>query len=136
MNKLVNRIGLLFLSFFMCLPSLAEVNDFAPASTNVMNAKYPQVNSEGRVKIQIKAPEAQKVAVNFWSGPKMDMVKAADGTWEVTTPPQVPGLHYYTLTIDGVGVSDPNSKAFFGGSRYVSAVEIPEPGSTYYSKQD
>lgn len=136
MNKLISRIGLLFLSFFICLPSMAEVNDFVPASTNVMNAKYPQVNSEGRVKLQIKAPEALKVAVNFWSGPKMDMVKKEDGTWEVTTPPQVPGLHYYTLTIDGVGVSDPNSKAFFGGSRYVSAVEIPEPGSTYYSKQD
>ena len=136
MNKLMNQLGLLLLSFFMCLPSMAEVNDFVPASTNVMNAQYPQVNSEGRVKLQIKAPEAIKVAVNFWSGPKMDMIKKEDGTWEVTTPAQAPGLHYYTINVDGVGVSDPNSTAFFAGSRYVSAVEIPELGSDYYLKKD
>ena len=40
------------------------------------------------------------------------------------------------INIDGADVSDPGSKAFFGGSRYVSAVEVPEPGSTYYSIQD
>ena len=33
-------------------------------------------------------------------------------------------------------LSDPGSKAFFGGSRYTSMVEVPEPGSTYYSIQD
>ena len=33
-------------------------------------------------------------------------------------------------------VSDPGSQAFFGGTRFASAVEIPEPGVTYYSIQD
>jgi enterochelin esterase family protein len=61
------------------------------------------------------------------------MAKQADGFWTVTTPPLVPGLHYYTLVIDSAEVADPNSQAFFGGSKYASAVEIPEPGSTYYS---
>ncbi len=64
------------------------------------------------------------------------MEKQADGFWTFTTDPMVPGLHYYVFNVDGADVSDPGSRAFFGGSRYVSAVEVPEPGSTYYSIQD
>ena len=62
----------------------------------------------------------------------MDMVKQPDGFWIVTTPALVPGFHYYTLVIDGAEVSDSNSRAFFGGGKSASGVEIPEPGSTYY----
>jgi enterochelin esterase-like enzyme len=40
------------------------------------------------------------------------------------------------INVDGIDASDPGSKAFYGGSRYTSMVEIPEPGSTYYSIQD
>jgi len=64
------------------------------------------------------------------------MEKQHDGFWTVTTPPLVPGLHYYTLIIDGAEVSDTNSRAFFGGGKYASMVEVPEPGSTYYSIQN
>lgn len=113
-----------------------DAGDFMPASTNVLGAQYPRVASDGRVEVRIKAAEATKVRLNFWSGPKIDMTKQADGVWSVITPPLVPGLHYYTLVIDGAEVSDPGSRAFFGGSRYASAVEVPEPGSTYYAIQD
>jgi enterochelin esterase family protein len=64
------------------------------------------------------------------------MVKQADGFWTITTPALVPGLHYYTFIIDGAEVSDTGSHAFFGGSKYASAVEVPEPSSTYYAIQD
>jgi enterochelin esterase family protein len=64
------------------------------------------------------------------------MEKQADGFWTVTTPPLVPGLHYYTLIVDGVEFSDTGSHAFYGGGRDASMVEVPEPGSTYYSIQD
>jgi len=111
-------------------------DDFKPAETNVWGAEYPRVDASGRVQIRIKAPDATKVKLNFWSGPKVDMEKQADGFWTVTTPPQVPGLHYYVINVDGVDASDPGSRAYFGGSRYTSMVEIPEPGSTYYSIQD
>jgi enterochelin esterase-like enzyme len=37
------------------------------------------------------------------------------------------------LIVDGVEMADTGSRAFFGGSKYASAVEVPEPGSTYYS---
>jgi enterochelin esterase-like enzyme len=113
-----------------------ESNDFRPAETNVWGAEYPRVDGAGRVQIRLKAPDATKVKLNFWSGPKVDMEKQSDGFWTVTTTPLVPGLHYYTLIIDGAEVADTNSHAFFGGGKYASAVEVPEPGSTYYSIQE
>ena len=118
-------------------PAFAQgANDYQPATSNVMGNEYPRVNSEGRVQLRLEAPGADSVRVNFWSGPKVPMTKGDDGVWTVTTEPQVPGLHYYTFVINGVEVADPASKSFYGGSRYVSAVEVPEPGSTYYAIQD
>ena len=96
----------------------------------------PASTAPGRVQVRIKAPDATKVRLNFWSGPKVDMEKQADGFWTVTTPPLVPGLHYYTIIVDGAEVSDPGSHAFFGGGKHASAVEIPEPGADFYSIQD
>ena len=113
--------------------SAGAAADFRPAATNVWGAEYPRVDPTGRVQVRVKAPDAKQVRLNFWSGPKVEMERQADGFWTVTTPALVPGLHYYTLIVDGAEVSDPNSQAFFGGGKYASAVEVPEPGSTYYS---
>jgi enterochelin esterase-like enzyme len=109
-----------------------ESSDFKPASSNVLDAQYPKVDSKSRVEIRFKAPEASKVRVNFWSGPKADMEKQSDGFWTFTTPPMAPGLHYYTVIVDGAEVSDPASTAYFGGSKWASAVEVPEAGVDYY----
>src|SRR5579859_6060129 len=131
----MRRLATLF--FFFATFSLAQdPPHFQPASTNVWGAEYPRVDSAGRAEIRIKAPDAAKVRLNFWSGPKLDMVKQPDGFWTVTTPPLVPGLHYYTLIIDGAEVADPGSHAFFGGGKDTSMVEVPEAGSTYYSPQN
>ena len=114
-----------------------DAGSFQPATTNVPGADFPKVDaSTGRVELRIKAPDATKVAVNFWSGPKEDMQKQADGAWTYTTPPMAPGLHYYTIKIDGAEVSDPNSYAFYGGGKDASMVEIPETGVDYYSIED
>jgi enterochelin esterase-like enzyme len=113
-----------------------EPATFKPAETNVWGADYPRVDDAGRVLIRVKAPDAKLVKLNFWSGPKVDMEKQADGFWSITTSPLVPGLHYYVVNIDGLDASDPGSRAYYGGNRYVSGVEIPEPGSTYYSAQN
>lgn len=133
----MKRIGLaLFLVALASVSSAQESGDFRPAETNVRGAEYPRVDKAGRVELRIKAPEARSVRVNFWSGPKLDMVRQADGFWSVTTPPLVPGLHYYTVLLDGAEVTDLGSHAFFGGGKHASAVEVPEPGSTYYAIQD
>ena len=88
----------------------AQPADSRPASTNLPNAEYPRVHSDLSVTFQLKAPGAQKVQVRL--GQLLDMVKAADGTWSVTIPPQVVGFHYYWLVVDGVEVCDPASETF------------------------
>jgi enterochelin esterase family protein len=110
--------------------------EFQPASTNVWGAQYPRVDSEGKAQFRIKAPNATAVKLNFWSNPKLDMVKGTDGFWTATTPPLVPGLHYYNFVVDGVDMNDAGSHAVYGGNRDASAIEIPEAGATYYLPQD
>ena len=85
--------------------SAQDSGDFKPATSNVLDAQYPRVDSNSRAQIRIKAPDATKVRVNFWSGPKAEMQKEADGYWTFTTPRMAPGLHYYTLIVDGAEMS-------------------------------
>ena len=120
----------LLLSGSLCLAQ--ESGDFKPASSNVLDAQFPQVDSNSRVQIRFKAPDATKVRVNFWSGEKADMEKQADGFWTFTSKSMAPGLHYYMIVVDGAEVSDPGSTAYFGGSKWASAVEVPEAGVDYY----
>jgi enterochelin esterase-like enzyme len=47
--------------------------------------------------------------------------------------PQVVGFHYYAIVIDGVRVTDNNTKTFFGSNWEMSGIEIPEgPEGDYY----
>lgn len=119
----------------VCYAQEGNQGNFQPATTNV-GTQYPRVGSDSRVQVRIKAPDAKTVKVRFWGGPTVDMEKQPDGTWIATSTPLAPGLHYYTLIIDGAEVSDPGSYTFYGGSKDASAVEVPEPGATYYDIQD
>ncbi len=56
------------------------VEDFKPATTNQRGSEYPQVNSEGRVRARIVAPQAQSVMLDI-SGVKYPMKRGADGVW-------------------------------------------------------
>jgi enterochelin esterase-like enzyme len=110
---------------------------FEPATTNVPGASCPSINAEHQIHFCVKAPEAQKVQVMVGGTPALDLAKQADGTWEGTTPPVVPGFHYYMLTIDGAQVADPHSRSYFGSSRDGSGIEVPESsGGEYYQVQD
>ena len=108
--------------------------DSQPAPTNVMGAQYPRVHGDNRVTFQLKAPDAQKVQVSLAG--RHDMTKGADGVWSVTTPPLVPGFHYYQLVVDGVSMNDPASHAFYGTGKDASGIEVPEKGVDYYSHKD
>ncbi len=69
------------LLLFASLCSAQQSDRFRPAATNVWGAEYPRVDSAGRVQLRVKAPDATKVRLNFWSGPKVDMEKQPDGFW-------------------------------------------------------
>ena len=124
----------IFLAAGLC--SAQSPDGFQPASTNVWGAEFPRVDAAGKAEFRIKAPDAAKVQINFWSGSKIDMAKQLDGFWTATTGPLVPGFHYYTVIIDSAEETDPGSHTFFGGGKDASGIEIPEAGATYNSPQD
>ncbi|HEY5325405.1 MAG TPA: alpha/beta hydrolase-fold protein [Mucilaginibacter sp.] len=104
------------------------------AATNIRSAKYPQILPDHRVVFRIKAPDAKKMQIDL--GKKYDMVKDAEGYWDVTTDSISEGFHYYSLLIDGMAVADPESETFYGMGRMASGIEIPFNGGDYYALKD
>lgn len=111
-----------------------------PASTNVGSSAYPRVHPDLRVTFRVKAPGARQVKVvgNFGlgKGGPWEMERAEDGVWTVTTPPVIPGFHYYRLAVDGIEINDPGSDSFFGMGRPTSGIEIPDKGVDFYYAKD
>jgi len=105
-----------------------------PATTNVRNAKYPQILPGNRVIFGLKAPDAKRVQVDLVR--KYDLVKDTSGFWTVTTDSISEGFHYYSLLIDGVAIADPASETFYGMGRMASGIEIPFAGGTYYAMRN
>ena len=106
----------------------------APASTNIRNARYPQITPDSRVVFSIKAPDAKKVQVDLVR--KYDLIKDTGGIWTAMTDSVSEGFHYYSLLIDGVAVADPASQTFYGMGRMASGIEIPFAGGAYYALRD
>ncbi len=113
----------------------AVVEDFKPSVVNQPGRQFPQVNSEGRVRVQISAPEALKVQLDI-SAVKYDLVKDDKGVWTGESAPQDEGFHYYQLWIDGAAVPDPGSLYFYGASRWGSGIEIPAKDQDFYAMKN
>jgi enterochelin esterase-like enzyme len=86
---------------------------------------------DGRVVFKITAPDAGKIQINL--GRLYDLVKDDQGTFSVTTDPQVPGFHYYSLIIDGVPVADAYNEIYYGTGKYTNGIEIPEKNVDFYN---
>ena len=127
---------LLFLILGFNGVSAQSMNEGEPAPTNIFGAEYPRILPDNRVSFQVEAPEARSLQIEVPPGTTYDMQKGANGTWTVTTDPQMPGFHYYSLTIDGVTVADPASKSFYGMGRWASGIDIPEEGVDFYQVKD
>ena len=131
-------ILLLTFSGSLCLaqtsgPTIKE--DFKPATSNQPGKEFPQVNSEGRVRTSISAPEAHRVQLDI-SAVKYDLTKDEKGVWTGESEPQDEGFHYYQLWIDGAAVPDPGSLYFYGASRWGSGIEIPAKDQEFYELKD
>jgi enterochelin esterase-like enzyme len=112
-----------------------------PSATNIANAQYPKVHSDGRASFRLKAPDAKNVKVftNYGLGAPghWDMIKGNDGVWTLTSPtPIVPGFHYYAFLVDGVVMNDPGTDTFFGTGKPTSGIEIPEKGVDFFENKD
>jgi enterochelin esterase-like enzyme len=128
---------IILLLFFSSSMYFAQTNketikeDFKPSTINQPGQEYPQVNSEGRVRARISAPEANKVQLDI-GGVKYDLKKDEKGMWIGESAPQDEGFHYYQLWIDGAAVPDPGSLYFYGASRWGSGIEIPAKDQDFY----
>ena len=109
----------------------APADDWKSASSNQPGKEYPKVNSEGRVKFRIVAPEAKSVGCTFRDS--SEFTKGEDGAWYGHTRPLDEGFHYYSIKIDGAEVPDPNSMMYFGAMRWGSAVELPAQDQEFYA---
>lgn len=108
------------------------VEDFKPSCVNQLGKEYPQVNSEGRVRARLYAPEAKKVQLDI-GGVKYDMKKDVEGFWTGESAPQQEGFHYYQLNVDGASVPDPGTTYFYGAGRWGSGIEIPAHDADFYA---
>jgi len=106
--------------------------DFLVSEVTQAGKQYPQVNSERRVRVSIKAPQATLVQLDL-GGKKYDLKKDASGTWTGDSAPQDEGFHYYNLLVDGAAIPDPGSRYFYGASRWGSAIEIPAHDQEFYA---
>jgi enterochelin esterase family protein len=135
-------------SIFICLAAslisgfcLAQTNqttvveDFKTTSTTQSGKQFPQVNSEGRVRTSILAPQALKVQIDI-GAVKYDLIKDEKGVWTGESAPQDEGFHYYQLNIDGASVPDPGSLYFYGASRWGSGIEVPAKDQDFYALKD
>ena len=107
------------------------VEDFKPNITNQRGHQYPMVNSQGAVRAQLRAPQANSVRLDI-GGRKYEMVKDEQGVWTGTSNPQDVGFHYYQLEVDGASVPDPGTVYFFGAGRWGSGIEIPSEDMDFW----
>lgn len=129
-----NKINLLLISGVLSTTvSYAQgVEDFKSTTVNQQGKEYPMVNSEGRVRVQILAPEANLVQLDI-GAVKYDLKKDEKGIWIGESAPQDEGFHYYQLNIDGASVPDPGSLYFYGAGRWGSGIEIPAHDQDFYA---
>src|ERR1035437_3560979 len=137
---IVAQIGVLCLYFLIGQDAQAQekptavVEDFKPASTNQMGSEYPQVNSQGRVRVRIKAPEAKSVLLNI--NGTYPLTKDEQGVWTGTSNSLDEGNHYYGLVIDGADVPDPGSTYIFGSGAWRNDIEIPAKDQDFYAMKN
>jgi enterochelin esterase-like enzyme len=133
---MIRHLSCLFFCITAGILSYAQSgSEYKPAATNQSGKLFPQVNSEGRVRASISAPQATKVQLDI-GGKKYDLTKDEKGIWTGESLPQDQGFHYYQLVIDGAFVPDPGSRYFYGAGRWGSGVEVPAVDQDFYALKD
>lgn len=111
------------------------VEDFQPSATNQSGKLFPQVNSEGRMRVSLNAPLASTVQLDV-CGRKYDLVKDEKGMWKGESAPLDEGYHPYRLLVDGVPQPDPGTQSYFDDGRWGSAIETLAKDQDFYALKD
>ncbi len=144
MKRVITLLSLMAAAMSLpCTPALAQQFDLeetmahtVAATSNMIGCDFPRFDSERRAYFRIQAPDVQRLQVDI-NGKPHDMQKDADGWWTLVTDPLVVGMHYYSLLVDGLRVTDPMSVTGFGWGRMMSLIEVPEGDEgDYYRTHD
>jgi enterochelin esterase family protein len=99
----------------------------------------PEVTPDRKVTFRIHAPAAEAVTVTGGDIPNNSkgtpLTKKADGVWEATVGPLVPGAYRYQFNIAGVPVIDPRNPAVSESNNNVWSLAVV-PGSDVYDVRD
>jgi enterochelin esterase-like enzyme len=97
----------------LCVPVLVAQNRLptAPPPTPNDTLISPEIASDHTVTFRMYAPKAEKVRLDseFKGTNKLDLTKAENGVWSVTTPALDAGAYRYTFSVDGVRTIDPKN---------------------------
>lgn len=107
-------------------------DDWKPSATNQPGREFPQVNSEGRVRTRIEAPDATSVLLDI-GAVRYPLTKGEDGLWIGHSEPQDVGFHYYQIWVDGAKVPDPQTLYYYGAGRWGSGIEVPADDADIYA---
>jgi enterochelin esterase family protein len=95
------------------------------------------VNPDRTVTFQLSAPKASSVEVSGdFAAAALALTKSDDGEWSVKVGPLNPAMYNYTLSIDGVHVTDPQNPAVKLGDRSSESMfEVPGDKPAPYDVQ-
>ncbi len=110
-----------------------ENQPYTIPSTNI-GGDYPRILPDNSVLIRVKTADASQWRLSLDNSCKFYI--QPDGTWLAHTKPLVEGFHYYWFNINGLEMSDPASKSYFGCGRMTSAIDIPEKDCTFYDRKE
>ncbi len=94
--------------FVACLPLCALAQAPPPAPPALPPYVSPEVHADGTATLRLRAPNAQKVAVEL-EGKVTPLQQDADGLWTVTTPVLAPEIYAYRFVVDGQPMLDPKN---------------------------
>ena len=134
---MLRSAGLVFVMVFVLEGCWAQKGEAFPATTNIPGSEFPRINNDLSATFRVQADHAQKVQLLMEFGQSTyDMVRGAEGWWEVTTRPLLPGFHYYAVSVDGFVSNDPGSRTFFAARKEVSGLEVPGNDSGFFAIKD
>ena len=98
----------------------------------------PEVNPDNSVTFRLRAPKAVYVQVfGDFQGQPANMKEGENGIWEFTTTPLLPELYYYSFSVDGLTMRDPNNVYMIRDVASIMNVFIVNgPRGDLYSVQD
>jgi enterochelin esterase-like enzyme len=99
----------------------------------------PEVGADRKITFRLHAPNAESVTITGGDIPNNSkgtaMTKGAEGVWEATVGPLVPGAYRYRFSVGGLAVVDPRNPATSESNDNVWSVAVV-PGSDVFDVRD